>query len=208
MPIKKWQIFESPFFGRFLLMYCIFKEQHFSFIISLKSKFDSGKLNSFTMSSPRYNDHSSDLDDPEEHDLAFINSNNNSFSEDTSGQKRTYSQMEPDIQLVVDEDSLVNIPGENDNNVLQNVNEKVFVGPEKIPANGRSSYVWKYMGFLKEDGKIVDRSYVYCFICKAKLKYCKSTSSLLAHLKKHPEVSENNILIQENTVCFLVNVKN
>ena len=174
MPIKKWQIFESPFFGRFLLMYCIFK----------------------------------DLDDPEEHDLAFINSNNNSFSEDTSGQKRTYSQMEPDIQLVVDEDSLVNIPGENDNNVLQNVNEKVFVGPEKIPANGRSSYVWKYMGFLKEDGKIVDRSYVYCFICKAKLKYCKSTSSLLAHLKKHPEVSENNILIQENTVCFLVNVKN
>ena len=149
----------------------------------------------------RFHDHSSEIDDPLEHDLGFLHTNNNSFSDNSSSdhslsqstsRKRSFSEMEPDVEIIIDEGSSVIIPNENDDNIiLQNTKQQIFVGPEKVPANRKSSYVWKYMGFLQEEDKPVDRSYVHCYICKAKLKYCQSTSSLLAHLKKHPEITEN-----------------
>ena len=125
-----------------------------------------------------------DSSDPDSPRSYFLRSNSNSSSNSSNSRQR-FCDIEPEV--IIREDVI------NEDEVMANTGDPVYVGPEKRSTNGKQSYVWNYMGFLQESGKTVDRSYVYCKICGAKLKYCKSTSSLISHLKKHPEVGENHI---------------
>lgn len=78
---------------------------------------------------------SSDADSPQGYEMS---SNNNSLSESSSS-RQGYCEIEPEV--IIHED------------VINEDDEPVYVGPEKRSTTGKQSYVWKYMGFLQEAGK-------------------------------------------------------
>ena len=93
----------------------------------------------------------------------------------------------------------------------ESVNEGGFkyVGPIKAT----STAVWKYFGFKQYPGKLVNRKEVFCKVCGKKFNYHSSTSSMKAHLKVHPEVRPNLVIIifiynplNSPYQCFIINL--
>ena len=53
-----------------------------------------------------------------------------------------------------------------------------------VPPTHYTSKIWKYFGFKVDDK---DKKYVFCGLCRAKLKYCHNTTNMGTHLKGvHP----------------------
>ena len=53
-------------------------------------------------------------------------------------------------------------------------------GMELQPLSTGKSWVWKYFGFKKGD-----RSKVLCKVCNTSLSFCKNTTNMTMHLKRH-----------------------
>jgi len=48
------------------------------------------------------------------------------------------------------------------------------------PWHSKSKVWWCYFGFKEQGG---NKEFVYCVLCKTKLKYCRNTTNLLSHFK-------------------------
>ena len=66
-----------------------------------------------------------------------------------------------------------------------------------VPPKSYTSKIWKFFGFKASD---LEKKFVFCVLCNAKLKYCRNTTHLFTHFKgQHSLIYAKSELSQQKS---------